>query len=404
MKKKKIISFLLAGMMIIPSFSTPIHALTKGDREYIRELAKQEAENEYGKKYKSVILVNENSLTSDGLCASGLVGATEGLFIPIDESNLSAKNLDKSLKKNNRNLKNVYIIGGVKAISDKYKNELESLGYECKRIEGKDRIETSFKIADEISKISEVKEYAVSRGFKGDADTVSIAFQSKLRKMPIILSKDGKTLNYNTKGKKVYAIGGTAVLSDSLVKSLNAKRVAGKDRFRTNEAIIKHFKETNICPVDGINERLGIAIMASNYGYDQPVLITENSYKGMFIGRHFSSAYFPDDKRSMTLHNLAVHARYGTDKYLDTLHKKTKVKKYDYIFGREEYPITPMRNSKRIKDFEKNYYPFGLYKVVDYKAYWGVDENDNSRSYYLVNKKNGKIYKYDKKKDTLRQV
>ena len=105
MNKKKVISFLLAGMMIIPSFSTPIHALTKGDREYIRELAKQEAENEYGKKYKSVILVNENSLTSDGLCASGLVGATEGLFIPIDESNLSAKNLDKSLKKNNRNLK-----------------------------------------------------------------------------------------------------------------------------------------------------------------------------------------------------------------------------------------------------------------------------------------------------------
>lgn len=114
------------------------------------------------------------------------------------------------------------------------------------------------------------------------------------------------------------------MLSDSLVKNLNAKRLAGKDRFRTNEAIIKHFKETYICPVDGINERLGIAIMASNYGYDQPVLITENSYKGMFIGRHFSSAYFPDDKRSMTLHNLAVHARYGTDKYLDTLHKKLK--------------------------------------------------------------------------------
>lgn len=404
MNKKRIISFLLAGIMIIPSFSMPIHALTKGDREYIRELAKKEAENEYGEKYKSVILINENSLTSDGLCASGLVGATNGLLMPINESNLSATNLDKSLKKNKRNLKNVYIIGGVKAISNKYKNELESLGYECKRIEGKDRIETSFKIADEINKISEVKEYAVARGFKGDADAVNIAFQSKLRKMPIVLSKDGKTLNYDTKGKRVYAIGGTAVLSDSLVKNLNAKRLAGKDRFRTNDAIIKYFKETNICPVDGINERLEIAIMASNYGYEQPVLITEKSYKGMFIGRHFSSEYFPNDKRSMTLHNLAVHARYGTDKYLDTLHKKTKVKKYDYIFGREEYPITPMRNSKRIKDFEKNYYPFGLYKVVDYKAYWGVDENDANRSYYLINKKNSKVYKYDKKKDTLRQV
>lgn len=404
MYKKRILSFFLAGIITLSSFSTTSMALSKSDRDYIRELAKEKAANDYNVEYNSLIIVNENSLTSDGLCASGLVGATNGLFMPINEDILSAKKLDDSIKNGKENIKNAYIIGGTKVISDKFKTELEDLGYNCKRLEGKDRVETSFKIADEINELTEVEEYAVARAYKGDADAVNIAFQSRHRKMPIVLSKDGKTLNYDTKGKTVYAIGGTAVLSDSLVKNLNAKRLAGKDRFRTNEAIIKHFKETNICPVDGINERLGIAIMASNYGYEQPVLITENSYKGMFIGRHFSSAYFPNEKRSMTLSNLAVHARYGTDKYLDTLHKKTKVKKYDYIFGREEYPITPMRNSKHIKDLEKNYYPFGLYKVVDYKAYWGVDENDENRSYYLINKKNGKVYKYDKKKDAIKLI
>ena len=401
MYKKRILSFLLAGIMTLSAFSTTTSALSKSDRDYIRALAKGKAANEYGVKYNSLVIVNENSLTSDGLCASGLVGATNGLFMPVNEAVLSAKKLDKSIKKGKENIKNAYIIGGTKVISNKFKTELEGLGYNCKRIEGKDRVETSIKIADEINKLTEVKEYAVARAYKGDADAVNIAFQSKARKMPILLSKDGKNLNYNTKGKKVYAIGGSSVLSESLVKKLNAKRLAGKDRFRTNEAIIKYFNETFVCPIDGIKERMSIAIMASNYGYDQPVLITENSYKGMFIGRRFTSEYFPDDKRSMTLHNLAVHARYGTDKYLDTLHKKTKFKKYDYVFGRVEYWMTYMENSKHIKEFEKNYYPFGLCKVVDYEAYWGVGDDIG---YYLVNKKNGKMYKYDKKKDAIKLI
>ena len=43
---------------------------------------------------------------------------------------------------------------GTKVISEKFKTELEDLGYNCKRLEGKDRVETSFKIADEINELT----------------------------------------------------------------------------------------------------------------------------------------------------------------------------------------------------------------------------------------------------------
>lgn len=403
---KKILSLIVSGIIIFTGLGIDSFAATKTDNDYIKYLVKENVDNIYyvdEENMNVVVIVSEKSLTSDGLCASGLVGASNALFLPVDESKQSYQSIDKMLKNGRRKIDSAYIIGGEKSISNKFERGLVSLGYKCKRIKGKDRIETSFKIANEVNKLTNVKEYAVARAYKGDADAVSIAYQSKNRKMPILLSKDGKNLNYNTKGKKVYAIGGKSVLSNSLVKNLNARRLGGSDRFRTNEAIIKYFKEDKLSLVDGSNERLGIAILASNYTRYQPALSTEKSYKGNLPSKGFWQSYIPmTKKKDQFLENISYHATIkGREKFIDNLHKKARLKKYDYVFYGVDYFYSGLYNSKHIKDYQKNYYAFTPFKVIKGEdGYWTIYwKEDMKEEYYLVNKHNGKVYKYDEKKD-----
>lgn len=404
---KRIVALLITSIITITSL-VPI-SFAEGEprtyREYIRRISENEIGAIEGSQYDTLIVVNEDSLTSDGLCANGLAGASNGAIVTINESEQSYKDIETILEYGEENMKNVYIIGGTKAISNKFQKDMERSGYKCKRIDGKDRVETSIKIADEINKLINVKEYAIARAYKGDADAVSIAYQSKHRKMPILLSKDGKTLDYDIKDKKVYAIGGEAVLSNSLVEKVNAQRLAGEDRYKTNAAIIKNFKINNICIVDGNNERLGIAILVSCYS-DQPALISENSYKGHIKNKEIRFSYIPIlEKKDLTLENIALLSVYGMEKYTNILHKKSKLKKYDYIFEKTEYEGTPMEKSKNIVDYRKNYYPYISSKVVYEDGRWYKDLGINGKlEYYLVNKNNGKVYKYDEKKKNHKEL
>lgn len=397
---KRIVALLITSIITITSLVPTSFAegAPRTYREYIRRILENEIGSVEGSQYDTLIVVNEDSLTSDGLCANGLAGASKGAIVTINESEQSYKDIERILEYGEENMKNVYIIGGTKAISNKFQKDMERSGYKCKRIDGKDRVETSIKIADEINKLINVKEYAIARAYKGDADAVSIAYQSKSRKMPILLSKDGESLDYDIRGKKVYAIGGEAVLSNSLVEKVNSQRLAGEDRYKTNAAIIKNFKINNICIVDGSNERLGIAILASCYS-DQPALISEKSYKGHIKNKAVRFSYIPIlEKKDLTLESIALLSVRGMDKYFDNLYKKSKLKKYDYVFYGAYYDDSPMEKSKYIKDYRKNYYPYTPCKIVkSSEGYWTM-LIENKQVYYLVNKNNGKVYKYDEKK------
>ena len=241
--------------------------------------------NQSGKKeYDALIIVNKNSLTSDGLSASGLIGAANGLLVPtnLKSGKFEIEHDDLNMYLGKKDLPdNIYIIGGPKAINPMLDSEFRKEGCNVKRIQGKNRIETSYNIAKEIKALKggNVTEMAVTKAYNGEADAVSIASEAIRRKMPIILTNGSKLPKESPLGaevKKIYAIGGPAVIKDSLIKQLKAERIGGKNRYETNAKIIKRFgKHNGVTVVSGKNEELGNSLYAATMDSSCPIVMTK---------------------------------------------------------------------------------------------------------------------------------
>lgn len=236
------------------------------------------------KEYDALIIVNKNSLTSDGLSASGLIGATNGLLVPtnLKSGKFEIEHDDLNLYLRKKDLPdNIYIIGGAKAINPMLDSQFRKEGFNVKRIQGKNRIETSYNIAKEIKSIKngDIPEMAITKAYNGEADAVSIASEAIRRKMPIILTNGSNLPKESPLGKEVkniYAIGGSAVIKDSLVKQLEAERIGGKNRYETNANIIKRFGKHDGCTiVSGKNEELGNSLYAATMNSECPIVMTK---------------------------------------------------------------------------------------------------------------------------------
>ncbi len=175
-----------------------------------------------------------------------------------------------------QNVDKVYIIGGNAAISKNVENQLSDK--EIIRIEGKNRIETSEKVAallggyneafivngnkgeaDAMSvasvaardkapiiltngntssqdKKSGVKYFAIGGGavVSNEADAMSVASVAARDKAPIILTNGNTSSQDKKSGVKYFAIGGGAVVSNNLVSKFDAKRISGNNRYETN--------------------------------------------------------------------------------------------------------------------------------------------------------------------------
>ncbi len=68
----------------------------------------------------------------------------------------------------------MYIIGGNNSIGSKVDNLLKKKNIEVERIEGKDRLSTSYKVSDKILELKGTSgNVLVANGFKGEADAIS---------------------------------------------------------------------------------------------------------------------------------------------------------------------------------------------------------------------------------------
>ena len=343
---KKIISFFLAIAIILVNglIYNPIEAFGIKGNYYNREVYTNRYVNmeydildyniEYydsysdeikNKKYDSLILVNEESLTSDGLSASGLVGITNGLLVPIELDGSMPSNVSGYLYHKDDFYdetyeylpKKVYIIGGIKAISPSVDGKFKKDGCTVKRLQGKNRIETSYKIAEEIKSIKgNVNEMAVTKAYKGEADSVSIAYEAIKRKMPVILTNGSNLPSTSPLGaevNKIYAIGGNAVLKDSLIKQLHAERIGGKDRYETNYKIIKKFGKREGCTiVSGKTENLGYALLASTM--KMPIVMTkEKPDKYINTISEMKSIFFANEEIPECDESEFILASYGKE-------------------------------------------------------------------------------------------
>ncbi len=278
MKLKKLlslglVSMFVAGFPISANALETIYTIQGKDKYETAALIADE------QNYTTAILINADSTMADGLSASGLAGATNAPILLTkknDIPNVTLKRVEKAKK--------VYIIGGESSIDKSTENILKNKNIEVKRLQGSDRIKTSYNVAKEINSINKVNKVILTNAFKDEPDAMSVACVAVRDKAPIVLT-NGKSVPFNTTGIESYAIGGTSSMSDSLVTSTNSTRLGGTDRYDTNKKIINKFysgvKEFYISSgTDLVYALVGSTIAK----YTPIVLVGENSNKTVLKG------------------------------------------------------------------------------------------------------------------------
>lgn len=224
--------------------------------------------------YDTAILVNGNSI-ADGLSASSLSGK-ENAPILLTQTNSIPQETQIRLN----SVSKIYLIGGENAISNKIMDYLTVSGKEVIRIAGKDRIDTSLEVAKVVGDYSSA---FIVNGFKGEADAMSVASVAARDVAPIILT-NGKNsqISFNT-NVKYFVIGGSGVVNNNLVNEFNAERLAGSNRYQTNNEIIKRFypnpSKVYFAKGNELVDALSVSLLAKDYGV---VLVSESSNKDIF--------------------------------------------------------------------------------------------------------------------------
>ena len=192
----------------------------------------------------------------------------------------------------------IYILGGERAVSKDFENAVYK--YEVNRLAGADRYATNLavlKTMNDAGKIEVQADILVASG-SAYADVLSAAATGN----PVLLVSDAlsdeqktflKGLGHND---QYFIIGGTAVVSEDVVTTLTSrdyvsavkkdvKRVAGDDRYTTNLAVYKAFKDTAfksntiayVVTGTGFADGLIAASNAAAYGPNPVVLVSADN-------------------------------------------------------------------------------------------------------------------------------
>ena len=210
----------------------------------------------------NVIIARGDDL-ADALVAAPLAYAKDKAPILLTNSKTLSPGVLNELVR--LDVKNVYIIGGIGAISTAVQNQLND--YNVKRISGKNRFDTSYEIAVEAFDTIPT-EVVIANGL-AYADALSISSIAAQKGMPILLVNNKTSLSKNQKNyisdSTAYAVGGNGVLSETIVKAANATRISGINRYETNAAILKYFPQdySKVYIAKGTNNNLVDALAGS---------------------------------------------------------------------------------------------------------------------------------------------
>ena len=280
--KKKASALALCAVLLgtsIAPVSAATHEVIRGKDRY--ETAAQIAD-QMG-NYDTAILVNSDNSLADGLSASSLAGKENAPILLVKKDKLPEAT-EKKLEK----VKKVYLIGGDAVISKKVESKLA--GKEVIRIEGKNRVDTSKKVAERLGGYNHA---FVVNGFKGEADAMSVAPVAAREKAPIILT-DGKTMDGEiNKDAYHYIVGGGNIMSDQIADyisdNVNDSKydfIFGANRYETNRAVLdKFYKDSTklyFTRGDKLVDALTVSPLAKNNGV---VLVSEKSNKDFMKDR-----------------------------------------------------------------------------------------------------------------------
>ena len=258
-----------------------------------------------------VVMVNGNSLV-DGLSASPLAASLNAPML-LTESNRIPKATADYLKKlsgqatvGNLSGIKIHLVGGTAVISKELERELKSYGFTVDRFNGKNREDTSMKVAKKVIEEKGNTTSAFVVGAEGEADAMSIASVASSSKIsasgnkitPIIVSNknglsDDALSSFNNKA--ITIVGGEAVVSKSEYNNIkeavgtngSVSRVAGENRQETNAKVINIYykgafgKDTDVLVAkDGQRNKMELvdALTVSNLAAlnNSPIVLATN--------------------------------------------------------------------------------------------------------------------------------
>ena len=226
--------------------------------------------------YNTAILVNSDKSLADGLSASSLAGKENAPILLVKKNSIPKETLKRL-----QNVNKVYIIGGKATIGSDVESKLS--GKNIIRIEGRNRIETSEKVAKLVGNYN--KAFIVN-GNKGEADAMSVASVAARDKAPILLTNEKTSKQGKKSGVTYYVIGGKSVVSSGLASKFGATRLSGKDRYQTNRAVVKKFysksKKLYYTKGNPLVDALTVSSLAKNNGV---VLVSKNSDNSILKGK-----------------------------------------------------------------------------------------------------------------------
>lgn len=144
-------------------------------------------------------------------------------------------------------VKNVILLGGKSALSDKVKKQIENMGITVNRVSGSNRYDTALEIAKELNPVK--NEAILATGFNFP-DALAVAPYAAEKGVPILLT-DSKTIatnvfDYAKQFKTVTLIGGKAAIDPTIEKKFtNKTRISGTDRYETAAKIVRELYSEN---------------------------------------------------------------------------------------------------------------------------------------------------------------
>lgn len=233
MKNKKILGLMLTGIILANVMPQVSLAANDYNVKRIQGMNRYETSvkisNSTFEKSDRVILVSGENF-ADALTAGNL--SAEGPILLTEKEGLKAvtSNEIERLK-----AKEVIIVGGESSVSKKIEGQLK--GKKIIRISGKNRYETSTKLAQQLK----AKDVVLANG-NSFADALSAAPFAVQKNQTLILT-DGKNLPDGIKAEDVKTIigGKNSVNIKGLEK---AERVSGKNRYETSLEVMKRMNKT----------------------------------------------------------------------------------------------------------------------------------------------------------------
>ncbi|MBS4020836.1 MAG: cell wall-binding repeat-containing protein [Dethiobacter sp.] len=258
---------------------------------------------------------------ADGLAASVLAGVLDAPILLTRPDSLPPA-ISKAIA--DLGAKNVIILGGEVAISPNVAAALSQLGLTVERIGGASRFETAVEIARKAKQSGNVADYAfIVNGFAPADSLVAgpAAFQNGAPILQVTRDSIPATTQavLNELGiKKIYIIGGTAVVGPAVESSLkglvpDVSRIAGADRFATSVEFAKvMFADVpDLRLVRGADNNLADAIGASIFG--EPVLYVLQTMIPGVVSDYIDSVATADSRIAIIGGVNAVAATIGTN-------------------------------------------------------------------------------------------